>query len=782
MAALAAALAVALAGCDRGHDLRARCELAEAWIYTPIGPDLVLRVCGEAEQRTPNGQALSALAIAYVIKGDDDRVLALAAAAPDDPSSARVWHLAGEAEQRRDHRAAARAWFERTLAAQRDRDPLRAFNTADSLADLALLDDDVERALDLAHTGLEQAARSGEVGARMKSGTYLADLLLSLGDDRAAATTLDELRDIARDGAPFLQEYRLLRGDIEQRAHRLASASTMYAGCLDGAGFDLVLTQRCHLGLVHVDLARVANRDGTAGGDDLLADIERHLGAVDALEADVRTQYGTDPSRDGEHELLAIELALARGASASAADRLIALSRQPLGTSLRARVSTLLGEVLAERGRQDEAEVALQDATTAVEQLRDGAHYRETRAALDDELREPYEALFELRARRGNVPGALMAMERALTRDFIDQLAAEPTAATARTLDQAVAGAIERTALRRSLDLQAASASVASTAAPTSTVLAFFSARGRMWRVALRPGRPTSLEPIATLAELATTIDDARAQPGGSAAAALSARLLPAPALPPAGAPIVIVPDRALDGLRFAALRVGDRYLVELHPLVLAPTLRIATEPVRTAGAATAPVVLGDPTDDLPGALDEAREVAGTLGTAAFVREQATRDRLARAGRASVLHLASHGARSNGLSTLVLHDGEVTVGELLAMHLAPDLAVVASCVSAAQDHDAMWTSIAAALLASGARGVLGSAGLLPDDASHRMVTAFYRHGGARAPALALARTQRDEIAAGTAVDVWSMMVYFGSAESDAPAAALPRSNVVGGSP
>ena len=121
------------------------------------------------------------------------------------------------------------------------------------------------------------------------------------------------------------------------------------------------------------------------------------------------------------------------------------------------------------------------------------------------------------------------------------------------------------------------------------------------------------------------------------------------------------------------------------------------------------------------------------------------------------------------------------MADLLGIGLAPDLAVVASCVSAVQQRDAMWTSIAAGLLASGAGGVLGVSGRLPDAAGRELVTDFYRHGGAETPARALALTQRDAIRRGVAVEIWSMLVYLGSAEAPPRAAATapaPRAGVL----
>lgn len=769
------AVAVGLTACDRPHDPVAACRQADAQLSVGTAA-AVIRVCQAAHDRTGDSDALVAVASAHLVLGHLDDVLAIARAAPDTPTSARLWHLAGDVAARRGDRPAARRWFERALDAQRDREPRRAANTAIALADLDLLDDQIEAALLHSNGAVQQAAASGRPTARMRASLALADLFLAVGDHRAAAATLDGVADLAGDATPFGRDYLFAVGDVEQRAGHPATAAAAYQRCLDAVeeSPDPLVTVRCSLGLARVLIAR-------ASADDL-ARADRLLASAAALEPAVQASQNPDGDREGERALLAAELALARGHRDEAIASLIELSARPLGTGLRVRVATRLGVAQADAGRSDEAEVALQAAAAAVEQLRDGAHYEQTRRALPGELREPYEALFVLRAQRGNTPGAVVALERALTRDFIDRLSAAP-AAGGRTIDQAVSDAIAATALRRTLDRRADDSPMVAAAASGSTVLAFFSARRRLWRIELAPGpdRPIEIADVGSLEELAGTIADAVGDPDGVAAGALAGRLLPSSALPAAEQALVIVPDPTLDGVRFAALPMGGGALIARHPLILAPTLRIATTPLATTSPAGAPVVLGDPTLDLAEARTEAAEVGALLGVRPLVGAAASRAALTAARRASVLHIASHGDRRSGESRLALADGDLTVADLLGIGLAPDLAVVASCVSAVQQRDAMWTSIAAGLLASGAGGVLGVSGRLPDAAGRELVTDFYRHGGAETPARALALTQRDAIRRGVAVEIWSMLVYLGSAEAPPRAAATapaPRAGVL----
>ena len=105
--------------------------------------------------------------------------------------------------------------------------------------------------------------------------------------------------------------------------------------------------------------------------------------------------------------------------------------------------------------------------------------------------------------------------------------------------------------------------------------------------------------------------------------------------------------------------------------------------------------------------------------------------------------------------------GREGVPLLLELGLAPDLAVIASCASAATRPDGMWTSITSALLAGGTQTIVGALGSIPDGASAEIVTDFHRHRSELGPARALAEAQRAAIARGVPVGVWSSFAVFG---------------------
>jgi CHAT domain-containing protein len=222
------------------------------------------------------------------------------------------------------------------------------------------------------------------------------------------------------------------------------------------------------------------------------------------------------------------------------------------------------------------------------------------------------------------------------------------------------------------------------------------------------------------------------------------------------------VTDRELVRVPFAALRVDGQYLIERHAIALAPTVAAVN---RTSADAdwTAPVVVGDPVGDLPAARIEATEVAARLGVSAFLGAVATRDHLRAARRARVLHVASHMRVDPTGPLLRFADGDLGAAELLGLRLAPRVAVLATCASAAGDDGDPWRSVASALLAAGAHGVVATIRSVADADARALVLDFYDAGGAVTPALALATAQRRAIARGAPTAAWAVFVYLGSA-------------------
>src|SRR6185436_18451057 len=148
---------------------------------------------------------------------------------------------------------------------------------------------------------------------------------------------------------------------------------------------------------------------------------------------------------------------------------------------------------------------------------------------------------------------------------------------------------------------------------------------------------------------------------------------------------------------------------VEEHPIAFVPSLSaLAALESGSNEAASPPIVLADPKDDLPAARSEGIEVAKLLGTAALTGGEAVSGALEKVRHARTLHVATHTGLGPRGAWLQLADRQVSASEIVARRIGPRLAVLASCSSAAQPGRQMWGSLGSAFLAAGSRAVLAS--------------------------------------------------------------------------
>jgi CHAT domain-containing protein len=157
---------------------------------------------------------------------------------------------------------------------------------------------------------------------------------------------------------------------------------------------------------------------------------------------------------------------------------------------------------------------------------------------------------------------------------------------------------------------------------------------------------------------------------------------------------------------------------------------------------------IGNPTGDLPHAETEAVYVARLFGAAPLLRDDATeavvRNRIAETG---LVHLATHGsldADSPLASSISLADGELTLYELMGIHLHADLVVLSACETGTGDTtpgDDVF-GLSRGLLAAGARSAIVSLWPVEDLATSLLMGAFYRNLQAgHAPSAALQMAQ-----------------------------------------
>ncbi|MDO9095870.1 MAG: CHAT domain-containing protein [Rubrivivax sp.] len=220
---------------------------------------------------------------------------------------------------------------------------------------------------------------------------------------------------------------------------------------------------------------------------------------------------------------------------------------------------------------------------------------------------------------------------------------------------------------------------------------------------------------------------------------------------------IVVVPQRSLHYVPFAALHDGQASLLERHEVSLTPSLALwlaghhgAASPPRRVAA------LGVGGDALPHVAAEVRAVAAAFesqpgGSAQVLLDAAATQPALRQALAGtdVLHLACHGqfrADSPFFSALHLADGPLTVRDAADLPLRAQLVTLSACetgLSKVAPGDELLGLLRGFLLA-GAPRVLSTGWTVDDAGTAQLMAQFYAAllAGAR-PAAALRAAQRD---------------------------------------
>jgi tetratricopeptide (TPR) repeat protein len=673
---------------------------------------------------------------------------------------------------------AALATHERALDIARRHDDLDGVaRNALGLNILAWRRGDYAAALPPAYESFAAARRAGDRAGQSRAMEAIAVVLFGLGDLEGTRRALAQLLRIGDPGDLALQSRTVQKQAMVYEAEeRLSMARDAFAQALSLAGTagDEKLQRHNLLNLVAVNLAL---------GDSAAA--QRHLDTLHAFDAAYHARATG---------LYRARLARDEGRLDDAVRALAEARANTQNAGWQSRIELEAGYLAEARGDADAAAAAYQRAIAIVEDMRGGLDSNELKAWILASRRRPYEALFRLHARRGEVVAALDAIERARARSLLDAfIASSDIRRRAGASDDVGAGdsgpppwirhAVDHASALASL-LPAMSTSPVTRPRPVNesldalgsrTAFLYVHMNDGLWLLRVQDGRIDAVE-LASGAEEVRAIEQlidsvARAPGDARAAALLGRRLLPAALLPASGTPLYLVPDGPLMRLPFAALRVDNSYLIERYALVYLPSLgALAAIEARARPATASPVVLGDARGDLPEAAREVAHVAERLGVTPRIGAAATADALRGAAGARVLHLATHvevGARG---AALILADGAVDSAQVVTWRLGPALAVLAGCASAVQlsDHHEIWGSLAAAFLASGARQVVAALWSIPDHDTRAFIERFYAEDGARDPAGALVRAQRAWIAAGRSPETWAAFVLMGTAVSSAP--------------
>ena len=224
------------------------------------------------------------------------------------------------------------------------------------------------------------------------------------------------------------------------------------------------------------------------------------------------------------------------------------------------------------------------------------------------------------------------------------------------------------------------------------------------------------------------------------------------------GPEIIIVPDRALYQIPFAALTGQDgKYLSETFRIRVVPsltTLRLITESPTDYHCQTGALIVGNPDvgevhfkgrltniSRLPCAENEAKMIAKKLGIEPLLGRQATKEAVLQAmNSVALIHIAAHGDSESGSIALapsfrspngIPQEGLylLTMTDISKVRLRAKLVVLSCCHSArGQKTKAEGAvGIARAFLGYGARSVLVSLWALDDTATEQLMTQFYDH-------------------------------------------------------
>lgn len=384
-------------------------------------------------------------------------------------------------------------------------------------------------------------------------------------------------------------------------------------------------------------------------------------------------------------------------------------------------------------GQPREAAQALDQALAAVDDVRARFRSEEFRMGLFSDLQTLFERAILLHAESGDDAGAFAISERSRARALLDAVADRgraPEDATAPPVGIDTLQALLREDERL----------IAYHALPDVLLAWVVSPSGvRGHRIPLKR------------ADLARLVDAWRQaiiglDPAAIGAGARIAELLVAPLGLEDGKRLIVVPHGPLHYLPFQALRLDDRYLVERHPIAVAPSAgiaaRLASRATRTAPRLLAfgnPLVSPAVADPLPGAEREVNQIATLFPRPeVYLLADATRARFeASAPEARIVHVAAH-ARADLVdplhSQILLADQDGTqhfleAGDVLGMGLGNvALVTLSACESGlgrVDDGDEVQ-GFTRSFLSAGASALVASLWPVPDRDTERLMTTMYR--------------------------------------------------------
>jgi CHAT domain-containing protein len=197
---------------------------------------------------------------------------------------------------------------------------------------------------------------------------------------------------------------------------------------------------------------------------------------------------------------------------------------------------------------------------------------------------------------------------------------------------------------------------------------------------------------------------------------------------------LIVVPYGASHLLPFQALPFDGQPLSASHIVSYLPSVStLQFLPASRRATPATILALGNPTGDLPAAEVEAQYVASLYGQSALLGDQATEEAVRRqVALHPLLHFATHGKLSAeaplSSALLLAHGEELTVYELMGLHIDADLVVLSACETARGEVTGGddIVGLTRGLLAAGARAALVSLWPVDDLSTSLFMGEFYR--------------------------------------------------------
>ena len=723
-----------LASCGRSSSELEACLAAEVSKDTTADA-----ICERSWDSTFDERVVSVGARLAMIRQDEPSLLKWTARAANDVEGARALYFLASFYVSRGDGNAAEPLLRRALALRVDRDPGRASNTALMLFDLERSNATAEESIRLARLAWEQANHGDHDVAKAFATVCLVDLMLDLGEIHTAialAASIDQTK------FPALSD--LTKGKVEAARGHFGLAASLLTRVVQAADSD----------------EGTYKSAGTFELVDALLDANQLSAARSAFDkGGALEQENPYEVADSTCRFAAVRarLELREGKPAAARATVDEALKTTCRDTARAAVLEAQGDVFAAGGFATDAEHAWHSAADTLESWRISIPSIVLRRGIVARHRRALERWLDSVGKRCDAIGAVDVADRLLGRALRDRLLdREPTMTDTRT-DEMLGGLLDRLADSR------ASGSIAphSLGATSADLIAFLDGERTVW--SLRHFRGAwSIRAVGGREDVDQAIEAYQGDIDNVSAAEKLGALLFTDEEISGSQPLTVMLDSDLANVPFGGLRVEHRYLVERADLVevIAPELLFANSPQKW----TSPIVLADPLGDLPAALQEGVHAGAELDVKPLIAGEATRRSLLAAHRSRVLHVASHSNTEHGRAVLELADGSITASEIMAAHLEPRVAVIASCDSKGGE-DPMG-SLVSAFLASGAHFVIGTKRAVNDSDTAALIRDFYQAGGDKHPIAALAKAQRRAIAHGIRPSAWAALTCFGGGLSD----------------